>query len=59
MKGRLETEIKIDKSIENILENLPIIVTKWNNLMDASRKTPATRRDFVTKIKYFTERCPS
>ena len=55
MKGRLETEIKIDKSIENILENLPIIVTKWNNLMDASRKTPATRRDFVTKIKYFTE----
>lgn len=55
MKGRLETEIKIDKTIENILDELPIVVTKWNNLMDASRKTPATRRDFINKIRYFTE----
>jgi len=53
MKGRLESEIKIDKTIENMLKNLPIEVTKWNNLMDASRKTPATRRDFVMKIRYF------
>lgn len=55
MKGRLENELKIDRTIENILETLPIEVTKWNNLMDASRKTPATRRDFVTKIRFFTE----
>lgn len=55
MKGRLENEIKIDKTIENMLEGLPTIVSKWNNLMDASRKTPATRRDFVSKIRYFTE----
>lgn len=55
MKGRLETEIKIDRSIESMLDNLPVVVTKWNNLMDASRKTPATRRDFVTKVRYFTE----
>jgi len=53
MKGRLENELKIDKTIERMLEDLPIEVTKWNNLMDASRKTPATRRDFVTKIRYF------
>ncbi len=55
MKGRLENEIKIDKTIEHMLEGLPTIVSKWNNLMDASRKTPATRRDFVSKIRYFTE----
>lgn len=55
MKGRLESEIKIDRTIDNILKELPIEVKKWNNLMDASRKTPATRKDFVAKIRYFTE----
>lgn len=53
MKGRLESELKIDKSIDEMLRNLPKEVKRWNSLMDASSKTPATRRDFVSKIQYF------
>lgn len=55
MKGRLENELKIDKAIDNMLRCMPKEVKRWNSLMDASSKTPATRRDFVSKIKYFLD----
>lgn len=53
MDGRLEREKKIDEQINKKLETLPKYVSDWNRNMKASRKTAATRKDFVLKIDKF------
>lgn len=53
MSARYENENKIDRSIENKLKTLPKYVYGWNLNMKASRKSAATRRDFVYKVYHF------
>lgn len=53
MSARYENENKIDRSIENKLKTLPKYVYDWNLNMKASRKSAATRRDFVYKVYHF------
>lgn len=53
MDGRLERENKIDKSINKKLESLPRYVADWNRNLRASRKTAATRKDFIYKVDHF------
>lgn len=53
MNGRIENELKIDRSIEEKLKSLPAFVSAWNLNMKASRKTAATRRDYIAKVERF------
>ncbi len=53
LDGRIENEFKIDISINRMLEELPSYVSEWNLNLKASRKTAATRKDFIMKIRMF------
>lgn len=53
MNGRLTNELKIEESINRKLATMPDYVSAWNMNMKASRKSAATRRDYVYKIHSF------
>ena len=53
MSTRLENELKIERKINSILVELPDYVAEWHSNMKASRKTAATRKDYVQKVKLF------
>ena len=53
MDGRLEREKKLEESLNKKLERLPKYVSDWNRNMKASRKTAATRKDFIFKTERF------
>ena len=53
MDGRLDRERKIEESINRKLESLPQYVADWNKSLKASRKTAATRKDFIFKVDAF------
>lgn len=53
MNGRLENEIKKEKQIDNILDTLPNYITEWNCFMASSDMSPASRLDFIRKIRRF------
>ena len=55
MPARLENEFKINENVETILKGLPLYVNEWHDNMYAAKKTAATRRDFVRKIKNYLE----
>ena len=51
--GRQLNENRIDQQIEKMLLNLPDYVAQWHLNLKASRKTAATRKEYVGKIKLF------
>lgn len=53
MDGRLQNELRIDGKINKILENAPSYLSEWNENMKASKKTAATRRVYIQKIKKY------
>ena len=53
MNGRLQNELEIERRVEMKLTHLPDYVKSWYFNMKASRKTAATRRDYITKIEAF------
>lgn len=55
MPARLENEMEITKGINVMLKTMPEYVTEWHNNLYASKRTAATRREFVRKIRHFLE----
>lgn len=55
MQGRLENEIKIQQSIDDLMRTLPTFANEWYINMKASRKTASSCLDFARKIKKFLE----
>ena len=55
MPARLENDLQINGNIETILKGMPKYVNEWHDNMYAAKKTAATRRDFVRKIRNFLE----
>lgn len=53
MPARLENEMKITNSIEDMLKGMPTYVVEWHNNLHAGKKTAATRRDFIRKVHRF------
>lgn len=53
MDGRLNNELKIEKSIAQKLDKAPESVKNWHANLVASRKTAATRNDYVRKVMNF------
>ena len=53
MSGRINNTLKIEKRIDEILDELPPYVGEWHANLKASRKTASTRKDYVQKIKLF------
>lgn len=53
MNGRLLNDEKKDVFIEAKLKDMPEYVAEWNLNMKASRKTAATRKDYIQKIDKF------
>lgn len=53
MNGRVQSEAKIEESIQNRLNNMPDYVTDWYLNLKASRKTGATCNDYTRKINNF------
>lgn len=53
MNGRISNELRIENKINAILEEMPPYVSEWHANLKASRRTAATRRDYVQKIKQF------
>lgn len=53
MNGRLAKELQIENSIHKKLKEMPEYVAAWDMNMKASRKSAATRRDYVYKIHSF------
>ena len=51
--GRLINEEKIDQKTNEILSTLPEYVSRWHLNLKASRKTAATRKEYVSKIALF------
>ena len=55
MPARLENELKINENVNEILKGLPSYVNEWHDNLYAAKKTAATRRDFVRKIRCYLE----
>lgn len=55
MQGRLENEMKIQKSIEETLKNAPNFLYEWYLNMRASKKTASSCQDYIRKVKKFLE----
>ena len=55
MPARLENEMEITNVINNILKDMPSYVVEWHNNLYASKRTAATRREFIRKIRNFLE----
>ena len=53
MPARLENELQITQSIENLLKDMPSYVVEWHDNLYASKKTASTRKDFIRKIGKF------
>lgn len=51
--GRVLSENNIDRITDEKLKNAPPYVSEWNKVMKASRKTAATRRDYIVKVCNF------
>lgn len=55
MPARLENEMEITNKVNKLLETAPPYVTEWHNNLYASKRTAATRREFVRKICHMLE----
>lgn len=55
MNGRMKSELKLEEAIKTKLSGMPDYVRQWDMNMKASRRTAATRRDYVFKICNFLE----
>lgn len=53
LEGRLENELKIDKTIQNVLKEAPKYVVKWNDYLELSETTAASRLDMIRKVLRF------
>lgn len=53
MNGRIAKELQIEMAIQAKLKNMPEYVKSWDTNMKASRKSAATRRDYIYKIHAF------
>ena len=53
MQGRLENEIRLQGTTDNIIKCMPNFVNEWYNNMKASRKTASSCQDYARKIKRF------
>ena len=47
MPARLENEMRINDITDKILEDMPDYVNEWHDNLYASKKTAATRREFI------------
>ena len=52
-ESSLNNELKIECKINEILKDMPEYVKEWHSNLKASRKTAATRKDYVQKVKMF------
>ncbi len=55
MNGRMQNELKIERSIEKKLEKMPSYVKEWHINLKASKRTASTRLDYINKIYRFLE----
>lgn len=55
MNGRIQSEMKIEKTNDVRVKKMPSFVEGWYANMKASRKTAATCRDYLRKIHNFLE----
>lgn len=55
MTGRVENEMRIEKSNNQKVAEMPAFVANWYMNMKASRKTAATCRDYLNKIHHYLE----
>ncbi len=55
MQGRLENEIKINQSVDEMLKTLPSYVTEWYLNLKASRLTATSCQEYIRKIRKFLE----
>ena len=55
MNGRLENELKTNIKIEKILKDQPRYLYEWRDSLLASRKTSATIRDYLFKVKKYLQ----
>lgn len=53
MNGRLQNELNIDAKTEAKIKTMPDYVNAWYLNMKASRKTAATKSDYVNKVHRF------
>lgn len=53
MNGRIDNELRIERTAEAKLKTMPDYVNSWYLNMKASKKTAATRCDYVNKINNF------
>ena len=53
MNGRIAKELQIEAAIQAKLATMPEYVRSWDTNMKASRKSAATRRDYIFKIHAF------
>ena len=53
MSGRLDNEIKVEKTINKKLKNMPEYVNSWYIYLTASNKTVTSRNDFINKLNNF------
>lgn len=50
MVGRVESELKIETSVENRLKEMPNYVSDWYYNLRASRKTAGTCKTYISKV---------
>ena len=55
MQGRLENEMKIQKTIDEVLKSMPEFANEWYLNMRASKKTASSCLDYARKIRRFLE----
>lgn len=53
MNGRIDNELRIERAAEAKLKMMPDYVNSWYLNMKASKKTAATRSDYINKINHF------
>lgn len=53
MQGRLENEMKMQRTTDEIIKNMPYFVNEWYINMKASRKTASSCQEYVRKIQRF------
>lgn len=55
MQGRLENEMRLQKTTDEMMKNMPTFANEWYTNMKASRKTASTCQDYARKVKRFLE----
>lgn len=53
MQGRLENEIKMQQTVDELMHDMPSFANDWCINLKASRRTPASCYDYAFKIKKF------